>query len=49
MIADHGGELEPVQFRHANVEQNDRDFILEQIFKRFAARSGDHEVFSKLL
>ncbi len=31
MLADHGGKLEAVQFRHANVEQNDRDLVLQQI------------------
>ena len=49
MLADHGGELEPVQFRHANVEQNNRDFVLEQVFKRFPAGSGGNEIFSKFL
>jgi hypothetical protein len=37
VLADHGRELETVQFRHADIEQDDRDFILEQIFQRLTA------------
>ncbi len=37
MLADHRGKLEPVKFRHADVDQDDRDFVLEQEFKRFAS------------
>jgi len=40
MLADHGGKLETVQFRHADVDQNDRNFVLEQVFERFAARAA---------
>ena len=49
MLADHGGELEAVQFRHADVDQNDRNFVLEQIFERFASRGRDDEIFAELL
>ena len=49
MLADHGGELEPVEFRHADVDQNDGDFVLEQVFERFAPRGGDDEIFAELL
>ena len=49
MIADHGGKLKPVQFRHADVDQNDRYFVLEQVFQRFAAGGGDNEIFTELL
>ena len=30
MLADHGGELEAVELRHADVDENDRDVVLEQ-------------------
>ena len=49
MLADHGGELEPVQFRHANVDQDDGDLVLQQIFERFPAGRSDHQIFAKLL
>ena len=49
MLADHGGELESVELRHADVDQNDRDFVLEQVFQRLAAGSGDDEIFAELL
>ena len=49
MLADHGGEFEAVQFRHAHVDQNDGDFVLEQIFERFAPGRGDDEIFSEFL
>ena len=49
MLADHGGELKTVQFRHADVDQDDRDFIFQQDLERFAARRGDNEVFAELL
>ena len=49
MLADHGGELEAVKLRHADIEQDDRDFVLEQIFQRLAAGRYGDEVFSELL
>ena len=49
MLADHRGELEAVQLRHADVDQNDRDFVLEQIFQRLAAGRGVDEIFVELL
>ena len=30
MIADHRRQLEAVEFRHADVDQDDRDLVLEQ-------------------
>ena len=48
MLADHGGEFEPVQFGHADIDQDNGDFVLEQEFKRFASRGGGDEIFSKL-
>ena len=49
MFADHGRELKPVEFRHAYVDQNDGDFVLEQVFQGFATGSGNDEVFSEFL
>ena len=49
MLADHGGELETVELRHADVDQDDGDFVLQQVFQRFAAGGGDDEVFAELL
>ena len=49
MLADHGGKLETVQFRHADVDQNDGDLVLEQVFERFTPGGCNDEIFSKLL
>ena len=49
MLADHGGEFEPVQLRHADVDQNHRDRVLEKVLQRLAAGSGDDEIFAELL
>ena len=38
MLADHVGEFEAVQFRHADVDQDDRDLGLEQIFQGLLGR-----------
>ena len=38
MLADHRRELKAVELRHADVDQHDRDFVLEQKFQRFARR-----------
>jgi len=35
MFADHRGQFEPVQFRHANVDQDDGDVVLQQELERF--------------
>ena len=49
MLADHGGELEPVQFRHADVDQDDGDLVLEQDLERLASRSRDDEILAEFL
>jgi hypothetical protein len=49
MLADHGRELEAVEFRHADIDQDDRDFVLQEIFQRLAPRGGDREVFAEFL
>ena len=37
MLADHRGELEAVELRHADVDQDDRDLVLEQMLQRLLA------------
>ena len=49
MLADHGGEFEPIELRHADVDQNDGNFILEQIFERLPPGGRDDEIFAELL
>jgi hypothetical protein len=48
MFANHRSQLEPVQFRHADVDQDDRNVILEQKLQRFACRRGLDQVLAKL-
>src|SRR5215475_3621696 len=40
MLADHRGQLEAVEFRHADVDEDDRDLLLEQVFQRLLGRGG---------
>ena len=49
MFADHRGKFESVEFRHANVDQDDGDVVLEQELERFAPRRGRDQVFSEVL
>ena len=49
MLADHAGKFETIQLRHANVDQNDRDLVLEQVLERIPAGGGDHEILAELL
>ena len=49
MLADHGGQFEAVELGHADVDQNDGDFVLEQKFERLAAGGGDDQIFAELL
>ena len=48
MLADHGGEFETVELGHADVDEYDRDLVLEQEFECLAAGSRDDEVFAEL-
>jgi len=34
VFPDHRREFEPIQFRHANIDQNNRDLGLQQILQR---------------
>ena len=49
MFADHGRELESVQFRHADVDQDDGHIVLEQELERFAAGGGLDQIFVEFL
>ena len=49
MFADHRGEFEAVEFRHADVDQDDGDVVLEQEFERFAPRGRRDQVLAELL
>ena len=49
MFADHGRELEPVQFRHADVDQDDGHIVLEQELERFAAGGGLDQILAEFL
>ena len=38
MLADHRRKLEAVELRHADVDQNDRDIVLQQELQGLARR-----------
>ena len=48
MLADHRGELEAVEIRHADVDQDERDLVLEQVLERLARRGGLEQVLADL-
>ena len=48
MLADHGGQLETVELRHADVDKHHRGVILEQELQRFARRRGFHQILVEL-
>jgi uncharacterized protein YihD (DUF1040 family) len=48
MLPDHRRELEAVEIRHAHVDQNQRDLILEQALERLARRAGLEEPLADL-
>ena len=49
MLADHGRELEAVEFRHADIDQNDRDVVLEQELQGLARRRGLDQVLVRVV
>src|ERR1700682_1208513 len=49
MIAQHGGELETVKLRHADVDKNDRNVVLEQELQGLARRRGLDQVLVQLV
>ncbi len=48
MLADHRRELEAVEIGHADVDQNDGDFRLEQVLERLAAGRCLDQIFAEL-
>ena len=38
MLADHRRQLEAVELRHADIDQHDRDLVLQQLLQRLARR-----------
>jgi hypothetical protein len=48
VLADHRRQLEPVELRHADVDQDDGDILLEQLLERFARRGGLDQILAKL-
>ena len=49
MVADHPGELEAVEIRHADVDQHDRDIGFEQVDERLLRRAGLEQRLAELL
>jgi hypothetical protein len=49
MLTQHGGELEAVEFRHADVDENDRDVVLEQKLQGLARRRGLDQILVQLV
>ena len=48
MLADHGRQLEAVELRHAHVDENDGDIVLEQICQRLPRRRSLDQIFSEV-
>ena len=48
MLADHRGELEPVEIRHAHIDQHDSDVVLEQLLESLIGRTRLDQVLAKL-
>ena len=48
MLADHGGQLEAVELRHADVDQHDGDVGLQQMLERLARRRRLDQVLAEL-
>ena len=48
MFADHRRQFEAVEVRHADVDQNDGDFVLQQNLQRFRRRRGLDEILVEL-
>ena len=48
VFADHRGQLKAIELRHADVDEDNRDLLLEKLFKRLPGRSGLDEVLAQL-
>ena len=49
MLADHRGELEAVELRHADVDQQDRHVVAQQLIERLARRRRLDQVLVEIL
>jgi hypothetical protein len=49
MIADHRRKLKSIQFRHADIDEDDRDLVLEQNLQRLAPGGSGNEVLAEIL
>ena len=47
VLADHRRQLEAVELRHAHVNQDDGDILLEQLLERLPGRSGLDEILAQ--
>ena len=47
MLADHRSQLEPVEFRHAHVHEDDRDILLEQLLERLPGGLGLDQILAQ--
>ncbi len=48
VLANHRRQLESVQLRHADVHQDDRDFLLEQLLECFPGGRGRHQTLAEV-
>ena len=47
-LAYHGGELEPIQVGHADIDQDDGDLGLEEMLQRLSARRGLDQILAEI-
>jgi hypothetical protein len=47
MLADHCSQLKTVELRHADVDQDDCNILLEELLECLPGRSGFDEVFAE--
>ena len=48
MVADHGGQLEPVEVRHDDVDQHHGDVVLQDLLQRLPAGRGLDQVLAQV-
>ena len=48
MLADHRRQLEPVELRHADIDQDDSRLVLEQELQSLACRGRLDQVFPEI-
>ena len=48
MLADHVGQLEAVDLRHADIHQHDRDIGFQQVLESFAAGVGLDQILAQI-